>query len=66
LSYSVVVAVWDTPMRSLENWWFIDIDNCTDWYRFLGSIAKLSKTTISFVMSVRLSARSHGTTGFHW
>jgi hypothetical protein len=38
---------------------------------FLGAFAKLRKTTISFVMSVRLSVRPHGTTqpplaGFSW
>jgi len=40
-------------------------------YDFLGAFAKLRKTTISFVISVRLSFRPHGTTrlpldGFSW
>jgi hypothetical protein len=32
------------------------------WKQFLGAFAKLRKPTISFVMSVRLSVRPHGTT----
>jgi len=31
-------------------------------HRFLGAFAKLRKATISFVMTVRLSVRPHGTT----
>ena len=34
-------------MSSLENWWFIDIDSCTNWYCFLGAIAKLPKRLLA-------------------